>query len=65
MPREYRGVCEAHHVTVPCNIAAGRSAGRSATAVFALLNLGATLSAKCSSAAGVTDASGPLTLLIL
>lgn len=52
-------------VTAPGQITAGRYAGRSATAVFTLLNLGATLSAKCSSVTGVTDASGPSTLLIL
>lgn len=52
-------------VTAPGSISAGRYAGRSATAVFTLLNLGATLNSQCSSATGVTSASGPSTLLIL
>lgn len=52
-------------ITAPGTITAGRYAGRSATATFTLLNLGATLSAQCSSATGVTNASGPSTLLIL
>lgn len=52
-------------VTAPGNITTGRYAGRSATAVFTLLNLGATLNAQCSSATGVTSASGPSTFLVL
>ncbi|URL59281.1 hypothetical protein IM816_03985 [Luteibacter flocculans] len=52
-------------ITAPGTITAGRYAGRSATATFTLLNLGATLAAQCSSPTGVTNASGPSTLLIL
>jgi hypothetical protein len=52
-------------VTAPGSITGGRYAGRGATAVFTLLNLGATLNDQCNSATGVTSASGPSTFLIL
>jgi hypothetical protein len=52
-------------VTAPGSITSGRYGGHTAEAEFVLANLAATLGNQCGSPAGVTDASGTATLVIL